>query len=169
MEREKQDLSGSALARASGISKAAISQIESGKAAPSIETLWALSDALGVTFASLVEPRVTATTVIRAGHGSPIAAEAGSYRAAVLSACPPGARRDIYLISAEPGDIKASTAHPTGTTEHLILISGAAQVGPEDAPVDLLPGDYVAYAGDRNHVFIATTPGTTAILVSELK
>jgi quercetin dioxygenase-like cupin family protein len=36
-----------------------------------------------------------------------------------------------------------------------------------DDPVELAPGDYMAYPGDQPHVFKALEPDTTAVLVSE--
>jgi hypothetical protein len=42
-------------------------------------------------------------------------------------------------------------------------------VGPSDAAVVLEPGDYVSYAGDAAHVFEALLPGTSAVMVSELR
>ncbi|HEX2133787.1 MAG TPA: transcriptional regulator, partial [Actinophytocola sp.] len=34
-------------------------------------------------------------------------------------------------------------------------------------PVDVRPGDYLAYPGDVDHVFEALEPGTVAVLLSE--
>jgi quercetin dioxygenase-like cupin family protein len=54
-----------------------------------------------------------------------------------------------------------------GVVEHVVLSSGRALVGPADAPVELSPGDYVAYPGDLPHIFQALDEGTSAVLVSE--
>ena len=172
-EREAAGISVSELARRAGVSKATVSGLESGGGNPSVETLWALGDALGVPFSALVERRADPPTLIRAAESttSPGAVRAADapYVAALLSACPPHARRDLYLISAEPGRPRSSVAHTHGTTEHVVLISGSALVGPAAAPVALSPGDYLRYPGDEPHVFEATTPGTSAVLVSELR
>jgi hypothetical protein len=54
-----------------------------------------------------------------------------------------------------------------GTTEHLVLSTGRALVGPVEEPVELCPGDYVAYPGDRPHTFVALVPDTTGVIVME--
>lgn len=168
-EREGAGLSVSELARRAGISKATVSQLESGAGNPSVETLWALGVALGVPFAVLVDQQTSAPTLIRAGDLSGVPSAASVYNATLLSASPPGARRDLYVITAEPGDPRVSDPHHPGTTEHVILIAGRARIGPVDEPVLLEPGDYLSYPGDAPHVFEAVVPGTSAVLISELR
>ncbi|WP_194764741.1 helix-turn-helix domain-containing protein [Microbacterium sp. UFMG61] len=168
-EREAAGLSVSELARRAGISKATVSQLESGAGNPSVETLWALGVALDVPFAVLVDQQSSAPTLIRADALVGVPSAAAMYSATLLSASPPGARRDVYLIHAEPGDPRRSDPHHPGTTEHVVLVSGQARIGPVDDPVLLNPGDYLSYAGDAPHVFEATAPGTSAVLISELR
>jgi quercetin dioxygenase-like cupin family protein len=54
-----------------------------------------------------------------------------------------------------------------GTVEHVVLSTGRALIGPLDEPVELGPGDYIAYPGDQPHLFQALAPNTTAVLISE--
>ncbi|MFB3979137.1 MULTISPECIES: helix-turn-helix domain-containing protein [Microbacterium] len=167
-ERERRDLSASELARRAGVAKATVSQLENGGGNPSVETLWALATALDVPFAVLVDEGVRSPTLIRAGEASTaVPATSADYLAVLLSASPPHARRDIYLLRAEPGSVRRSDPHPHGTVEHCILMTGRGRVGPAGAPFELHPGDYLSYPGDAPHVFEALTPGTSAVLVSE--
>jgi transcriptional regulator with XRE-family HTH domain len=168
-EREAIGISVSELARRADVSKATVSQLQSGSGNPSVETLWALAVALGVPFAVFVDQEAQAPTLVRASSAAGIPSSAAPYVASLLSASPPNARRDIYLIRAEPGEPRVSHPHQRSTTEHLVLVSGRARVGPADAPHVLDPGDYLAYAGDAPHVFEALQPGTSAVLVSELR
>lgn len=168
-EREGAALSVSELARRAGVSKATVSQLESGAGNPSVETLWALGVALDVPFAVLVDQQANAPTLIRAADHTGVPAAAAAYSATLLSASPPGARRDLYLLQAEPGDPRRSGPHHPGTVEHVVLISGRAEVGPVDETVTLGPGDYLCYLGDAPHIFAAMTPGTSAVLISELR
>ncbi|WP_407358390.1 XRE family transcriptional regulator [Microbacterium sp. LTA6] len=168
-EREAAGLSVSELARRAGISKATVSQLESGAGNPSVETLWALGVALDVPFAVLVDQQANAPTLIRAADLAGVPAAAAAYSATLLAASPPGARRDLYLIQADPGKARVSDPHHPGTTEHVILISGEAQVGPVGETVTLRPGDYLSYPGDAPHIFEAAAPGTSAVLISELR
>ena len=93
--------------------------------------------------------------------------ERANYVATLLASCPPNARRDIYLITAEPGSARESDPHMPGVVEHVVLCSGRARIGLADEPVEVSPGDYVAYPGDLPHVFEALEPGTTSVMVSE--
>lgn len=166
-ERARAGLSLTEVARRAGIAKSTLSQLESGAGNPSVETLWALSVVLDVPFARLVESSTTPVVVIRAGDGPAVFSERSSYVATMLSSCPPGARRDLYLISAEPGEPRASQPHMPGVVEHVVLSRGRALVGLTLEPVELGPGDYMAYPGDVEHVFQALEPGTSAVLISE--
>ncbi|MBB3053262.1 transcriptional regulator with XRE-family HTH domain [Prauserella isguenensis] len=166
-ERQKAGLSLTELARRAGVAKSTLSQLESAAGNPSVETLWALSVALDVPFALLVQPARPQVQLVRAGEGPRFAADRADYLATVLSTCPPNARRDLYLITAEPGPARESDPHMPGVVEHVVLSTGRALVGPSDDPAELAPGDYIAYPGDLPHVFEALDPGTTAVLVSE--
>jgi transcriptional regulator with XRE-family HTH domain len=166
-ERQRAGLSLTELARRAQVAKSTLSQLESGTGNPSVETLWALGVALDVPFSRLVEPPRRAVQLIRAGEGPVTYAEHSSYAATVLAACPPHARRDIYRIAAQPGEPRVSQPHMPGTSEHVVLGSGRARVGPADEPVELAPGDYVCYPGDAPHVFEALRPDTSAVIVME--
>lgn len=168
--REAAGISVSELARRSGISKATVSQLENGSGNPSVETLWALGDALGIPFADLVDEPVVESRLVRLADlgGVPrVPSSDAPYIATLLSASPPSARRDLYLIQAEPGGPRRSLPHRAGTTEHVVLVAGAARVGPPETAESLSPGDYITYRGDAPHVFEALEPGTVAVLVSE--
>lgn len=166
-ERTRAGLSLTEVARRAGIAKSTLSQLESGTGNPSVETLWALSVTLEVPFARLVEPQRPQVHVIRAGDGPTFRSEHADYVATLLASCPPNARRDLYVISAEPGSARESAPHMRSVVEHVVLMSGRALVGVAEEPVELTAGDYIAYPGDIPHVFEALTPGTRAVLVSE--
>ncbi len=166
-ERRQSGLSLTEVARRAGIAKSTLSQLESGAGNPSLETLWAICVALGVPFSRLLDPPRAPTQVIRADEGPTVAAAQASYRATLLAACPPGARRDVYRIAAEPGQARASQPHGPGVVEHVVIGVGRALVGVAGEATELGPGDYICYPGDVPHVFEALAPRTQAVLVSE--
>ncbi len=167
-ERERAGLTLSELARSAGLAKSTLSQLESGSGNPSLETLWALSVALDVPFSRLVDgqprPRVT---VLRRGAGVAVASERADYVATLLAPCASSARREIYLVRVEPGPPRESDPHSPGTIEHAVVGSGRVLIGPAGQPVELGPGDYIAYPGDVPHVCDALEPGTTVVMVLE--
>jgi quercetin dioxygenase-like cupin family protein len=132
-----------------------------------LETLWALGTALGIPLSRLIDPPRSDIQVIRAGEGAVLHAERDPYAAVMLASAPPGARRDIYRITAEPGVGHLARPHAPGTVEHVVLGTGRALVGPEGEAVELVPGDYVRYPGDTAHIFDALEPNTLGIFVME--
>ena len=166
-ERGRAGLSLTELARRANVAKSTLSQLESATGNPSVETLWALGVALDVPFAQLVEPTRPRVQVIRAGEGPAVHSEHADYVATLLASCPPTARRDLYLVTAQPGTPRESEPHMPGVVEHVVLASGRAAVGMVENPVELAPGDYIAYPGDAAHVFQALEPNTFAVLASE--
>ncbi|GIJ44468.1 XRE family transcriptional regulator [Virgisporangium aliadipatigenens] len=166
-ERERAGLSLTELARRAKLAKSTLSQLEAGTGNPSIETLWALGVALDVPFSRLVDTRSTPTVVIRAGEGPALRSAEANYTGLLLSACPPGARRDLYLITCEPGTPRVAEAHLPGSVEHIVLATGRLRVGPDEEPVELAPGDYARFPGDVPHRYEALTPGTVAVLLME--
>jgi transcriptional regulator with XRE-family HTH domain len=166
-ERRRSGLSLTEVARRAGIAKSTLSQLESGTGNPSLETLWAICVALDAPFSRLLDPPDPEIQVIRAGQGPTLAAAQADYHATLLAGCAPGARRDIYRITAEPGHARASEPHMPGVVEHVVLGAGRALVGVTGQATELGPGDYIRYPGDRPHVFEALEPGTQAVLLSE--
>lgn len=166
-ERERHGISLAELARRAGVAKSTLSQLEAGTGNPGIETLWALAVALDVPFSRLVEQPGDPVHVIRAGEGLELRAEHAPYSAVMLSTCPPGARRDLHLMTAEPGAPRDAHAHLRGTTEHVVVTAGRWRLGPVDDQVELGPGDYARFPADRPHSYAALEPGSAAVLVME--
>ena len=166
-ERARAGVSLTELARRAGIAKSTLSQLENGTGNPSLETLWALGTALGVPLSRLIDPPPTGIQVIRAGEGSVMRSAHDPYYAAMLASCPPGARRDLYRVGAEPGAGHEARPHTPGTLEHVILSTGRVLAGPVGEAVELGPGDYLRYPGDVPHVFDALEPGTLGVIIME--
>ena len=146
-ERTRAGLSIAELARRAGIGKSTLSQLETGDGNPSVETLWALSTALGIQFSALVDSPARPVEVIRFGDGPVISSAAADYSATLLSAAAPGSRRDAYLIRAEPGSARRSDPHARGVVEHVISPAAAHASAPTTTPSNSPP---------------ATTPPTPA-------
>ncbi|TDD92574.1 XRE family transcriptional regulator [Actinomadura darangshiensis] len=166
-ERERAGLSQTELAKRAGLAKSTLSQLESGAGNPSVETLWALGTALNIPFSRLVDPPRPPVRVVRAGEGPVARSDRSDYTTTLLASCPPNVRRDLYRVTAEPGEPRLSDPHPPGTTEYAVLSTGRALVGPPEEPVELAPGDFITYPGDAPHVFEALSPGTSAVFLME--
>jgi len=61
----------------------------------------------------------------------------------------------------EPGQPREAEAHLPGSVEHVVIAAGRVRAGPAAEPVELGPGDYIAFAGDVPHHYeaLARAPG----------
>ncbi len=153
----------SALAAKANLAKSTLSQLESGKGNPNVETLWAIAVALDIPFSSLFEGASSRSQLVRAGEGVGLASGQSEFSTVLLDKCPPDRRRDIYRIRLLPGAVRRADPHPQGTLEHALVCHGKVSVGPLDELVDLGPGDYFRYPGDVAHSYEAV--GEEALLV----
>jgi transcriptional regulator with XRE-family HTH domain len=144
------------LASAAGLGKSTLAQLESGKANPSVETLWAIAAALRVPFARIVEEDRTALRVVRARDVPPMhSAEAPGWAGRLLAASHGRGTFDLYTLDLDAGTVRHADPHHSGVVEHLIVVVGRLRVGPETGPVELEPGDLVTFAADVPHVYEA--------------
>jgi transcriptional regulator with XRE-family HTH domain len=166
-ERARAGLSLTELARRAGLAKSTLSQLEAGVGNPSVETLWSLGVALGVPFSRLVEPPHPDVRVVRRGEAMGIRSERADFTGTLLAAGSARARRDLYLVELEPGAPRQAEAHIPGSVEHFVVAAGRILTGPADDPVEVGPGDYVAFAGDVPHIYQALAAGSWGVLVME--
>jgi transcriptional regulator with XRE-family HTH domain len=153
------------LAAAAGLGKSTLAQLESGRANPSVETLWAIGAALQVPFARLVEERRPAVEVVRI-IDAPVmhAEETAGWAGRLIAASPRRGTFDLYAIDLEAGAVRHADAHHSGVVEHFLVVSGRLRVGPRSdpvGPVELGPDELVTFAADVPHVYeaIETTRG----------
>jgi transcriptional regulator with XRE-family HTH domain len=158
-------MSVSDLARASGVAKATLSALESGRANPTLETLWSLTAPLGVSLGELLEPSAPSLSVVRAGEGTVVRGVA--VHARLLHSVEIGNAR-LELFDAEVLMKKQlSPAHARGVTEHIVVTGGRLRVGPVDAPVELGAGDSLRMAPAWPHLYQALARGTRMVLLMQ--
>ena len=155
------------LSRRSGVARNTIAALEGGSGNPTVDTLYALADALGVPLSALLEPPLAGPAVVRAGRGRIV--EGAALDAHLLDRFDrPGVIGELYAIRFRPGALRSADPHPFGVEELLHLHVGSVRVGPADAPVELGPGDYARYSGSVPHVYEAlgdeVASGTLLIL-----
>jgi transcriptional regulator with XRE-family HTH domain len=144
------DISVLELARRSGVARGTIAALESGDGNPTLDTLYALADALGVPLSELLERPPAGPHVVRAGEGARV--EGAALDANLLER---GAGFEIYAIRFHRGAARHAQPHPLGVEEHLHVHEGRVRVGPENGPVELGPGDYARYSGAVPHLYEA--------------
>jgi transcriptional regulator with XRE-family HTH domain len=140
------------LAAASGTGKATLSRIEQAEANPTVETLYALADALGVPFGSLT---VTAGPHVEHIRAQDIATVTGSVHAKVLTQAAGARLVEALEIFFPAGQIRHSNPHPKGVVEHILLTEGRLRAGPDAALTDIDAGDVLRFPGDVPHSYAA--------------
>lgn len=161
--RDAAQLSLGALAARSGVSKASISTIEAGRANPSLETLWRLAGALGVSLGALLgEQEPPPIRLLRVGEGVELASESG-LSARLLLTEGRSHRTEIILFELPGGADYRSTPHQAGTEEFLFCSSGSIEAGPVDREERLRTGDALWFPGDLPHRY-ASTRGARCLL-----
>ena len=164
--RAERGMSTVALARDSGVARATLAQLEAGRGNPTLETLYGLANTLGVGLGELIAPPAVAEVeVVRAADGAHVAGAA--VRARLVARLTVRGNLEVYDLALRDGRRQRSEPHPPGVVEHLLVRAGRARVGPESAPVELGPGDYARFPGDRPHSYEALEPGSSAVLVME--
>jgi transcriptional regulator with XRE-family HTH domain len=153
--RLERDLSISELARQAGIAKATLSGLERGVGNSSIDTAWALARALNVPFGDLFDELEDDTTRIHRIREAPVVAQEPGYTGRQLLKLPRRGGMEIYVLELERGAHRNAAPHSPGVIEHVIVISGRAEVGPDEEPVTLGVGDCVTFRGDVPHHYHA--------------
>lgn len=166
--RTKRGFSLERLARASGVSRAMLGQIELAQSAPTINVLWRIASALDLPFGALLgEGEESRTAVLRKEGAARLTSADGSFISRPLFPFGQGPRRtEFYELRLRAGGVEHAAAHPRGTLENLVVASGTAvlNVGPERHI--LQTGDAIQFCADVDHTY--RNPGsdeTTMFLV----
>jgi transcriptional regulator with XRE-family HTH domain len=154
-KRLERAISLSELARTSGVSKATLSGLERGNGNPSVDTVWALAHALNAPFGELFyENDQDVVQVMRLDEAQVVTSEPGFTGRKLLSRQGRGGV-ELYVLDLEQGAKRKAAPHSPGVIEHVIVVAGRAEVGPDDEPTVLGEGDRVTFLADRPHHYYA--------------
>jgi len=159
--RQRQGLSTAQLAERSGVARATLTKIEAGLGNPTIDTLYALADALGAALGDLISEPSARVEVIRAAEGIRVR---GAVTARLLDRIHGRTLAELYEVTFATRARRAGP-HPAGVVESLILTGGRLRVGPVEQPVELSAGDFVRFPGDVPHLYQAIGAPARGILV----
>jgi transcriptional regulator with XRE-family HTH domain len=154
--RHERGLSLAALAEAAGIGKGSLSEIENGARNPTLSTLYALADALGVPLATLLAERA----------GARISSPGIEARLLDVSR-DDGAIVEVYRLRLDPGARHRSAAHGPGVSEHLLVTGGRARVGRLGQETEIGPGEAARWLSDAAHGYsaVGTDPVTSVLVI----
>jgi transcriptional regulator with XRE-family HTH domain len=162
--RARRGLSTRALAALAGVSQPLVSKVENGSTRPSVPTLYALAEALGVGPADLLPP--TDGGPIPAGHGVPLPlSETGDLPAITtrLLHAAPGGRIEAYRVEHAAGHRDAAPFRHSG--EDIVhLLEGRVTLHCGGIRLELEAGDTVWIDGTSPH-FFETPPDSAAAAI----
>jgi transcriptional regulator with XRE-family HTH domain len=155
--RTYRGMSVSALARAAGVSKSTVSELERGKGNPALDTLWALASALNIPFGFLFADHngQAAVRVVREAD-TPIVAEDLSFISRLMGGWQVNGQIEIYLLTIAKDRRRQSDSHGIGVIEHAVVMAGTATIGVGLEFTVLEPGDMLTFSADQPHSYEAT-------------
>jgi XRE family transcriptional regulator, regulator of sulfur utilization len=149
--REATGISLAQLADRSGVAKATLFKVERQHTNPTLDTIVAIADALGVEPTSLLQPgSAEELEIVRAGEGQDISDSAS--RGQVLKTLLVGSVFvEVHHQLFAPEMVEISASHGPGAREHVFVRSGSIEVGPLEFSGVVGAGDYATYPADRAH------------------
>jgi XRE family transcriptional regulator, regulator of sulfur utilization len=163
--RETHNQSLGDLSRETGLSKTSLMRLERGEGNPSLETLWRLGGALGLTIGQLVEAHAPAPTrVLRAGDG-PVVESSTGMRGRLLLNAPANLRTEVFELVLPPDARFQGEPHDPGSRECVHCVEGTIICGPDDDLLELAPGDTAYFDGSLAHSYAGGPEGGRAMLV----
>lgn len=147
------------LAKASGVSRAALSQVETCKTNPTVGLLWKIAVGLGVPFADLVGEPKTGTSILRRQDAQVLRSVDGKLESRPLMPAGSSPLVELYELRLAAKSTHKSEPHAPGTHEFLVVVSGALRLHLDAELHDLGAGDSVSFSADRPHAY--ENPGTS--------
>ncbi|SDR19256.1 helix-turn-helix domain-containing protein [Thermostaphylospora chromogena] len=160
--RRRRGWSLSEVARRAGLGKATLSELEAGRRNPTLETLFAVTAAMGFPLSAAIPGPASGDGVIE-----PSPEVSGRAVDAVLLERfdDADAITEIYRVRIRAGARQVSPAHAPGVREYLIVFSGTAEVGAVDAPFLVTAGEHGGWDASVPHVYAARGGPVEATLV----
>lgn len=159
--RMSRHLSLNDLSKLSGVSKAALSKLETGHSNPRVDTLDAIAIALRVPLGDLLGgntklyPYFEKHLPLQDDYSQNIKFRIGL-----------GNTSEIWHLQMKPGVVINSPAHTPGTHEHIMVHCGCLVLKIDShESVILQPGDFYGFSGEKPHSYICTDSAVSATVV----
>jgi transcriptional regulator with XRE-family HTH domain len=164
--RTKRGLSLERLARASGVSRAMLGQIELGQSAPTINIVWKIARALNVSFSTFIShPSATDTALLPLASSKVLTSRDGTFISRALFPFDGPRNVEFYELRLAAHAVESADPHPPGTNENLVVSAGTLTltVGTDQKPMVLEAGDAAYFAADVPHEYRNTGDGEVTI------
>jgi len=156
--RTQRGLSLERLAKASGVSRAMLGQIELGQSAPTINVIWKIARALGIPFSALISTTAqTGTRLMRSHQSKRLSSHDGKFVSRALFPFDEPRRVEFYELRLAAHATEAADAHPPGTMENLVVTAGSVEIDRGEEHHVLNAGDAILFEADVAHVYRNTS------------
>lgn len=142
--RRDRGVSLAALATTAGIGKGTLSEIENGVRNPTLSTLYALANALGVPLSTVLAEQVGAEATSPGITARLLHVEDDA-----------SATIEVYRMHFEPGSRHESGGHARGVTEHLVVTDGRVRAGRRRRESTIGAGESATWVSDVWHSYRA--------------
>ena len=153
-ERTTRDMSLDDLSRASGVSRAALSQIETRKSSPSIAVMWKIAVGLGIPFSELLGGESESGQVLRRADAQVLRSPDGRMESRSIAPAGTIPWVEVFELRLSARSAQRSEPHAVGTREILVVLSGSMRIEIADSTYDLEAGDSVAFRADQAHAYV---------------
>lgn len=152
--RTRRGLSLDRLAKASGVSRAMLGQIELGRSAPTIVVLWKIATALELSFSALLKqmPGI-GTTILKKNDAKLLLSQDGRFSSRALFPYDGSRKIEFYELRLSAHSAAESEAHAPGTIENIVVTRGQIEVVAHGRTDHLEQGDSIVFEADTPHTY----------------
>ena len=152
--RQNQKLSLDDLSARSGVSRAALSQIEGARTNPTLAVLWKIAVGLEIPFHDLLGTGTDSSVIVlRAGDAPALRSTDGRTESRLLSPGGATTSTEVYELKLQPKALHESEPHARDTAETLVVLTGALRLVVGTQSYELTAGDSVFFRADVKHAY----------------
>jgi transcriptional regulator with XRE-family HTH domain len=141
------------LAKLSGVSRAALSQIETCKTNPSLSVLWKVAVGLKIPFAELIGESRESVSLLRRNEAQVLKSVDGKMESRPLARSGAGPGVEVYELRLTGHGAHTSEPHAPGTRELITVLQGSLKMSVGEETYVLAVGDSLVFAADQHHVY----------------
>jgi transcriptional regulator with XRE-family HTH domain len=141
------------LAKLSGVSRAALSQIETCKTNPSLSVLWKVAVGLKIPFAELIGESRESVSLLRRSEAQVLKSVDGKMESRPLARSGAGPGVEVYELRLTGHGEHVSEPHAPGTRELITVLQGTLKMIVGEETYLLSVGDSLVFPADQRHVY----------------
>ncbi len=153
--RKEMGLTLRGLAEKLGVSASFISQVESGKASPSLSTLKNIADALGYTVSALIDDgqKTETNPIVRANERKYLHEAGKGMNMYLLTSRDPNKQMEPLLFKIKEGADSGAASYKHFGQEFVLVLKGAIEITLNDIAYILKKGDSIYFNSSVPHAF----------------